>query len=149
MPSAAYCQGFAGEPHSERIRRRTSWHRRAQSSLRCDPGAPSCVGAPLRIPPPDAFTRWAASVFRRRSGSVLARCSGTSPRGLAAAEAAALAGRSADDRVAPSPRLPAAARDELAAALDAFDEPGAQSTLDRLLSEATVETVLTDVILRI
>ena len=47
----------------------------------------------------------------------------------------------------PSPRLPAAARDELAAALDAFDEPRAQSTLDQLLSETTVESVLTDVIL--
>ena len=47
----------------------------------------------------------------------------------------------------PSPRLPTAARDELAAALDAFDEPRAQSTLDQLLSETTVESVLTDVIL--
>ena len=67
--------------------------------------------------------------------------------GLAAAEAAALAARSADEHVVPSPRLPATARDELAAALDAFDEPRAQSTLDQLLSEATVERVLTDVIL--
>ena len=38
-------------------------------------------------------------------------------------------------------------RDELAAALDGFDEPRAQSTLDQLFSEATVESVLTDVIL--
>jgi methanogenic corrinoid protein MtbC1 len=67
--------------------------------------------------------------------------------GLAAAEAAALAAHSADEEVAPFPRLPATARDELTAALDAFDEPRAQSTLDRLLSDATVETVLTDVIL--
>jgi MerR family transcriptional regulator, light-induced transcriptional regulator len=67
--------------------------------------------------------------------------------GLAAAEAAALAASSADEQVAPSPRLPATARAELAAALDAFDEPRAQSTLDQLLSEATVERVLTDVIL--
>ena len=67
--------------------------------------------------------------------------------GLAAAEAAALAARSADEEVAPSPRLPATARSELAAALDAFDEPRAQSTLDQLFSEATVERVLTDVIL--
>ena len=65
--------------------------------------------------------------------------------GLAAAEAAALAARSAETE--PAPRLPTAARDELAAALDAFDEPRAQSTLDRLLAEATVESVLTDVIL--
>jgi MerR family transcriptional regulator, light-induced transcriptional regulator len=67
--------------------------------------------------------------------------------GLAAAEAAALAARSADEQVVPSPRLPATARAELAGALDAFDEPRAQSTLDQLLSEATVERVLTDVIL--
>ena len=67
--------------------------------------------------------------------------------GLAAAEAAALAAGSANDPVVPSPRLPTTARDELAAALDAFDEPRAQSTLDQLLSETTVERVLTDVIL--
>ncbi len=67
--------------------------------------------------------------------------------GLAAAEAAALAARSAEEQVLPSPHLPTTARAELAAALDAFDEPRAQSTLDRLLAEATVETVLTDVIL--
>ena len=35
----------------------------------------------------------------------------------------------------------------LAAALDGFDEPRAQSTLDQLFSEATVESVLTEVIL--
>ncbi len=67
--------------------------------------------------------------------------------GLAAAEAAALAARSTEEQVVPSPRLPTTARGELAAALDVFDEPRAQSTLDRLLAEATVETVLTDVIL--
>ena len=67
--------------------------------------------------------------------------------GLAAAEAAALAARSEDEQFVPSPRLPTMARDELAAALDAFDEPRAQSTLDQLLSETTVERVLTDVIL--
>ena len=69
-------------------------------------------------------------------------------RGLAASEAAALAARSAEEQVMQSsPRLPSTACDELAAALGAFDEPRAQSTLDRLLAEATVETVLTDVIL--
>ena len=66
--------------------------------------------------------------------------------GLAAAEAAALAGQSESDAV-PSLRVPETARAELAAALDAFDEPRAQSTLDQLLSEATVESVLSDVIL--
>jgi len=67
--------------------------------------------------------------------------------GLAAAEAAALAGHSEGVHVVPSLRAPEAARAELAAALDAFDEPRAQSTLDQLLSEATVESVLSDVIL--
>jgi methanogenic corrinoid protein MtbC1 len=67
--------------------------------------------------------------------------------GLAAAEAAALAARSAEEQIVPSAGLPATARHELAAALGAFDEPRAQSTLDQLLSEATVERVLTDVIL--
>ena len=67
--------------------------------------------------------------------------------GLAAAEAAALAARSGGEHVQPSSRLPATRRDELAAALDGFDEPRAQSTLDQLFSEATVESVLTDVIL--
>ena len=66
--------------------------------------------------------------------------------GFAAAEAAALVTRS-DDHVVPTPRLLTTARDELAAALEDFDEPRAQSTLDQLLSEATVERVLTDVIL--
>jgi DNA-binding transcriptional MerR regulator len=67
--------------------------------------------------------------------------------GLAAAEAAALVARTAHEQVAESSRTPKTARDELAAALAAFDEPRAQSTLDRLLSEATVESVLTEVIL--
>ena len=66
--------------------------------------------------------------------------------GLAAAEAAALAGQSKSDAL-PSLRSPETARAELAAALDAFDEPRAQSTLDQLLSEATVESGLRDVIL--
>jgi methanogenic corrinoid protein MtbC1 len=42
---------------------------------------------------------------------------------------------------------PAAIRDELAAALDAFDEPSAQAILDRLLALATMETLLSEVIL--
>ena len=41
---------------------------------------------------------------------------------------------------------PAAIRDELAAALDAFDEPRAQAILDRLLALATVETLLAEVV---
>jgi len=66
--------------------------------------------------------------------------------GLAAAEAAALAGRSLQEEPARS-SLGATAKDELAAALDAYDEPGAQAVLDGLLARATVETVLSDVIL--
>jgi MerR family transcriptional regulator, light-induced transcriptional regulator len=68
-------------------------------------------------------------------------------RGMAAAEAAALALRDATDEAAAQTALrPAAIRDELAEALDAFDEPRAQAILDRLLALATVETLLDEVI---
>jgi DNA-binding transcriptional MerR regulator len=68
--------------------------------------------------------------------------------GMAAAEAAALAVRDAvDEEAARTAIRPAAIRDELAAALDAFDEPRAQAILDRLLALATVETLLAEVVL--
>jgi MerR family transcriptional regulator, light-induced transcriptional regulator len=67
--------------------------------------------------------------------------------GMAAAEAAALAVRDAVDEEATRATLaPAAIREELAEALEAFDEPRAQATLDRLLALATVETILSEVI---
>jgi MerR family transcriptional regulator, light-induced transcriptional regulator len=62
--------------------------------------------------------------------------------GLAAAEAAALALRA--EAVAASP---SAARDELAEALDRFDEPHAQAVLDRLLAVTTVDTLLGEVVM--
>jgi DNA-binding transcriptional MerR regulator len=68
--------------------------------------------------------------------------------GFAAAEAAALAVRSAAgehaDRAALSPD---AVRVELAAALDRFDEPQAQAVLDRLLAGATVDTLLSEIVM--
>ena len=68
--------------------------------------------------------------------------------GLAAAEAAALASRAAVGEAAdPAALHPATARDELADALDRFDEPRAQAILDRVLAVATVDTLLTDVLL--
>jgi DNA-binding transcriptional MerR regulator len=68
--------------------------------------------------------------------------------GMAAAEAAALALRDvADTEAARTELRPAAIRDELGAALDAFDEPGAQAIVDQLLALATVETLLGEVIL--
>jgi DNA-binding transcriptional MerR regulator len=68
--------------------------------------------------------------------------------GMAAAEAAALAVRDAvEEEAARTALRPAAIRDELAAALDAFDEPRAQAILDRLLALATVETLLAEVVL--
>src|SRR4051794_20411664 len=69
--------------------------------------------------------------------------------GLAAAEAAALASRAVvrEDEVDPAPLQPMLMRDELADALDRFDEPRAQSILDRLLAVATVDTLLSDVVL--
>jgi MerR family transcriptional regulator, light-induced transcriptional regulator len=70
-------------------------------------------------------------------------------RGLAAAEAAALAAR--DDASGAAPGAPAvslpALRRELAEALDRFDEPRAQAVLDRLLTAATVDTLLGEVVL--
>src|SRR6185295_10071513 len=68
-----------------------------------------------------------------------------------AAEAAALALR--DDRArvrtaAPlSESRPSELRNELADALEGFDEPRAQAVLDRLLATATVDTFLTEIVL--
>jgi MerR family transcriptional regulator, light-induced transcriptional regulator len=68
--------------------------------------------------------------------------------GLAAAEAAALALRpGVGDESTPMALRPEAVRDELADALDRYDEPGAQMILDRLLAVATVDTVLSEVVL--
>jgi methanogenic corrinoid protein MtbC1 len=68
--------------------------------------------------------------------------------GLAAAEAAALALRAGvGDEAAPMALRPEAVRDDLADALDRYDEPRAQAILDRLLAVATVETLLSDVVL--
>jgi DNA-binding transcriptional MerR regulator len=67
--------------------------------------------------------------------------------GLAAAEAAALAQSADDEHGAPAALSPAAMRDELADALDRFDEPRAQAIVDRLLAATTVDTLLSDVVL--
>jgi MerR family transcriptional regulator, light-induced transcriptional regulator len=65
-------------------------------------------------------------------------------RGLAAAEAAALATEPPAD---PGPAIPlAGAKDELATALAAFDEPRAHAVLDSLLATATIDTVLATVV---
>jgi DNA-binding transcriptional MerR regulator len=66
-------------------------------------------------------------------------------RGVAAAEAAGLALQA--EAGAPAAASPAALRDDLAAALDRFDEPRAQAILDRLLAFMTVDTVLGEVVL--
>jgi DNA-binding transcriptional MerR regulator len=65
--------------------------------------------------------------------------------GLAAAEAAAAASRAED--TPPSALSWEALRDELADALDRFDEPRAQAVLDRLLAVTTLETLLGEVVL--
>ena len=68
--------------------------------------------------------------------------------GVAAAEAAALALRAGvGEEAAPATLLPAAMRDDLAEALDRFDEARAQEILDRLLAVATVDTLLREVVL--
>jgi MerR family transcriptional regulator, light-induced transcriptional regulator len=67
--------------------------------------------------------------------------------GLAAAEAAALA-RDAPGGDLERPTLPPAhVRDELQAALDAYDEPRAQAALDRLFASSTLDAALSDVLL--
>jgi DNA-binding transcriptional MerR regulator len=67
--------------------------------------------------------------------------------GLAAAQAASLASASARAEAEAPPFAPDVARLQLGAALEGFDEPAAQAELDRLLSVATVEAVLAEVIL--
>jgi DNA-binding transcriptional MerR regulator len=68
--------------------------------------------------------------------------------GLAAAQAATLAMRADTAEPAPSAALsPSAMREDLAAALDHFDEPRAQAILDRVLAAVTVDTLLGEVIL--
>ncbi|HEY7074731.1 MAG TPA: MerR family transcriptional regulator [Solirubrobacteraceae bacterium] len=70
-------------------------------------------------------------------------------RGLAAAEAAALAARGEPGGAHPADSvLPLdAARRELIDALDRFDEPAAQAVLDRVLAVATVDTLLGGLVL--
>jgi MerR family transcriptional regulator, light-induced transcriptional regulator len=68
--------------------------------------------------------------------------------GLAAAEAAALASRAvAGEAAGPLTLPPGAAREDLADALDRFDEPRAQEVIDRLLAVATFETLVGEVVL--
>jgi MerR family transcriptional regulator, light-induced transcriptional regulator len=64
--------------------------------------------------------------------------------GVAAAEAAALALQAGGAAAAVSP---AATREELAEALEGYDEPRAQSILDRLLAVSTVDSLLTDIVM--
>jgi DNA-binding transcriptional MerR regulator len=65
--------------------------------------------------------------------------------GLAAAEAAAAVARA--EAGAPPALSGEALREELADALDRFDEPQAQAVLDRLLAVTTLETLLGEVVL--
>ena len=65
--------------------------------------------------------------------------------GLAAAEAAALALQAGEPQALAFE--PEAVRRDLAAALEAFDEPFAQAIVDSLLSMATLDAILTEVVL--
>jgi MerR family transcriptional regulator, light-induced transcriptional regulator len=68
--------------------------------------------------------------------------------GLAAAEAAAAASHGVVGEEAAPPALSwAALREELADALDRFDEPRAQAILDRLLAVTTLEALVSEVVL--
>src|SRR4051794_11882725 len=67
--------------------------------------------------------------------------------GVAAREAAALAVE-APERVAPAPAFDArTARAELGLTLEGFNEPGGQAVIDGLLAVATVDTLLSQVVL--
>jgi DNA-binding transcriptional MerR regulator len=66
--------------------------------------------------------------------------------GLAAAEAAAMASRGAQS-AGETALAPAAAQRELAAALTAFDEGGAHATIDSLLAQVSLDTMLRDVVI--
>ena len=84
---------------------------------------------------------------RPMTWSACGPCSGYLDEGMAAAEAATLVRRE-EPRRPEAPGIDArTARLELAAALDAFDESRAQAILDELLAAATVDTMLSDVVL--
>ena len=72
-------------------------------------------------------------------------------QGLAAREAAALAGQATAEAAPPRAGLaafdPDRARAELGDALEAFDEPEAQAVFDALLSIATLDALLSDVVM--
>ena len=72
-------------------------------------------------------------------------------QGLAAREAAALAGQATAEAAPPRTGVtafdPDRARAELGAALEAFDEPEAQAVFDALLSIATLDALLSDVVM--
>lgn len=68
--------------------------------------------------------------------------------GLAAAEAATLVSRAPLGEAGEAPVLaPPEAQSELAAALDAFDEPAAQAVIDRQLATTTLDVFLSQVVL--
>ncbi len=69
-------------------------------------------------------------------------------RGLSAAEAAqAVLEEDNGVRVSPTPSTASELSDDLRTALDAFDEPGAQAVLDRLVSDLSLTTALRDAVL--
>lgn len=72
-------------------------------------------------------------------------------QGLAAREAAALVSRATAEAAPPAhtgaPFDPVRARAELGHALEAFDEPGAQTVFDALLSVATLHALLSEVVM--
>ena len=67
-------------------------------------------------------------------------------RGLAAAEAAALAAQPEPDAAGGAPHAPDA-REELAAALEGFDEASAHAVVDSLLARMSLDAVLRDVVI--
>ena len=122
--------------------------RRAEQARRGEPRAVARVGAPLRAPAPDALGRRPAPLRLRRRRARAADA--TAPRRRAGRRRGGRRSRCAPWSARKRRRrrcLPAALREELADALDRFDEPRAQAILDRLLAVATVDTLLSEVVL--
>src|SRR4029450_3980183 len=101
--------------------RRGPADRRAEQARRSQPRVAASLGAPLRAASSRPLSRRPSPLLPRRRRS-----------GGAEAAAGALSVRDAvDEEAARSALRPGAIRGELAAALDAFDEPRAQAILDR------------------
>ena len=140
-------------PHASRATAGHATNRRTRPPPRRERPCVARVGAPVRSPAASQVSRRLPALLsgRREPGPTHAGSPGTGPvrcRG-GARRAERERGRQADggaSRPDQGDGLAEAAR-ALVQSLDEFDEPGAQSVLDRLFAQYTVETVLRDVVM--